>query len=748
MDDANAAEEIQEIAEPLHESEEDYVDMLLDSLAEWKQSVAAVKAQMYADHSADIPAPPVRHMQDASEQPDEAAEQTILDEEQDEVLDLPPVAELPPYPEYDPQQGRVAKPQTPLSGDATGGVQLDEKDIHLMAALGYEQEAKSKLGSARVRSASLVRKRTALGQGTDNPLCFAWRGKEYLDASDEADIRQAYRREKPLVIARLVISVLMLFLLIALDNAYLIGMLSGSVPMLVTTAVYPMIAALAVFAAGAVSWRRLWQGLCGLFAREHSLYSVPAVLLAVSMLYDAVLALLGGQTYMMFNSIAVLALTLCVVADVLDLYSQERSFRVVRSGKPRFGVEKVAEAAVKSRLPVQNGESIGTQHVGAYRVRNLQLVGGYFRRSGAQTERGVALSLIYSIILVCAIAAASASYVATGQAVSALVAAMVCIYAAMPLSMLLFAAIPAFVAGRTLAQSGCAVIGAEAPEEYKDVKALMFDAGQMFRAYGSSQITVRGDSDIGTYMDKTRVLLRALGGTLADIAGEAQENDPDDVKIEIMSVAENGMTLYMDGITCVMMGDYDYLAARDVRLPRRDLEKNYKKRKNSAVVYVAFDGNFRVGYSVDYEMRREFLARAKQLQAEGIDPVIVTYDPCINRETLHERAKDSGITVERQREYEGASGQCVLDCGVIATRAPEDVLLPLLACRKLRRVRIFGLMMRFVYLALSAAIVMLLSVLGCITYAWPLLLLLYQLLWLTAIPVACTCLLGDLRKTK
>jgi hypothetical protein len=33
-------------------------------------------------------------------------------------------------------------------------------------------------------------------------------------------------------------------------------------------------------------------------------------------------------------------------------------------------------------------------------------------------------------------------------------------------------------------------------------------------------------------------------------------------------------------------------------------------------------------------------------------------------------------------------------------------------------------------------------------YAWPLLLLLYQLLWLTAIPIACTGLLGELRKTK
>ena len=89
-----------------------------------------------------------------------------------------------------------------------------------------------------------------------------------------------------------------------------------------------------------------------------------------------------------------------------------------------------------------------------------------------------------------------------------------------------------------------------------------------------------------------------------------------------------------------------------------------------------------------------------------------------------------------------------LDCGVIATRAPEDVLLPLLACRKLRRIRVLSLVLRYSYLALTVAVVLLLSALGCIGYAWPLLLLLYQLLWLAVIPVAATGLLGDLRNKK
>ena len=713
------------------------MDMLLDSLEEWKQSVAAVKAQMRADDVADVPAAPVKI---ALEAPGvQTAAPRAVQEEQ------PLCADAPAYPEDDPQQGRVAKPEARTAAPALERAQVDGKDACMMSALGFEQDNKGKAGNTRVRSALQAQ---SAGSGIDHSLCFAWRGKEYADASQEADIKQAYGREKPWVIARLAICVLMLFTLIALDNAYLLGFLQGDVPAIVTTPVYPLIAAVAVLVASAVSWRRLWKGIQSMFARVHSLYSVPALLIAATLIYDLGLVFLTHRNYMMFNSIPALALTLCTVADVLDLYNQERNFKVVRTGKPRYGIEKVADTAARSRLPVKGGEAVAKPRAGAYRVRKLSFVDGYFRRTGAGVERNRTLSVTYGVILVCAVVGAVASYIATGQGMSALTAFMVCINAAMPLSMLLFAAIPAFVAGKTLGHYGCAVIGAGAPEEYKDVKALMFDAGQMFTAYGSSQITVRGDSDIGTYMDKTRVLLRALGGTLADIAGEAQEYDPDQVKIEIMSVSENGMTLYMNGITCVMMGDYDYLAAREVRLPSKENEKNYKKRKNSAVVYVAFDGQFRVGYSVDYDMRREFLSRAKQLQAEGIDPVIVTYDPCINAETLRVRAKDTGIAIERQREYEGASEQMVLDCGVIATRAPEDVLLPLLACRKLRRVRMVSLVLRFVYLGLTAALTVLLSALGLIMYAWPLLLLLYQLLWLTAIPIACTGLLGELRKTK
>ena len=699
---------------------------------------------MRAEYSADIPVASAQAKQEeqspAQDEPNEPEEAF--------VLEPTPVADAPAYPENDPQQGRVAKPDATTAHADALGVRLDEKDIQMMAALGYEQEVKGKVGSARVHNAKLSHKSRMLGQGTDNPLCFAWRGKEYVDAADEADIRQSYRREKPFMIVRLVVCVLSLFLLIALDNAYLLGFLQGGVPSMVTSPVYPLIAAIVVFLAAAVSWRRLWYGLRSMFTRVHNQYCVPALLLAATLGYDLILVFLTDRHYMMFNSIPMLALTLCAIADVLDLYHQERNFRVVRTGKPRYGIEKVADTAVQSRLPVKGQEQVSRSRAGAYRVRKLSFVGGYFRRTGAGNERGAALTVIYSVILVCAIASAAASYIATGQGMSALSAFMVCINAAMPLSMLLFGAIPAFVAGKTLWQQGCAVIGAGAPEEYRDVQALIFDAGQMFTAYGSSQITVRGDCDINTYMDKVRVLLRALGGTLADIAADDQPDSDEPVKIEIMSVAENGMTLYMNGITCVMMGDYDYLAARDVRLPRRENEKNYKKRKNSAVIYVAFDGQFRVGYSVDYEMRREFLLRAKQLQAEGIEPVIITYDPCINEETMRVRAGDAGIAIERQREYEGASEQMVLDCGVIATRAPEDVLLPILACRKLRRVRIWGMVLRFTYLALTAALVVLLSVLGWISYAWPLLLLLYQLLWLTAIPIACTGLLGELRKTK
>ena len=712
--------------------------MLLDSLDEWRQSVAAIKAQMRAEHSAHIPSRPQAPKDEPEQEP-----VTLGEQESDPLTD-----DAPAYPEEDPMQGRVVSPE-PLPGEQIQtGVEFDEKDIHMMSALGYEQEVKSRLGSQRVRNAVVTRKQKHQGAGTDNPLCFAWHGKEYMDAADEAEIKQAYSREKPWVIVRLSVCIALLFSLIALDNAYLLGYLQGSVPAIVASPVYPLIAALAVLVVAAVSWRRLWEGLRSIVTLKHNLYSVPALMLIASFVYDLILVFLVDKQYMMFNSLAVLALTLCAIADVLNLFTQERNFKVVRSGKPRYGVEKVSDAVHGSRLPVSEQDTVQKPHMGAYRVRKISRVGGYFRRTGAAEERGLSLSIVYGVLFVCAIAAAVATYIATGQGMSALTAFMICINGAMPLSMLLFAAIPAFTVGKTLMRSGCAVVGSEAIEEYKDVKALYFDAGQMFCAYGSSQITVRGDSDIGTYMDKTRTLLRALGGTLANIAGEGEQEDDAPVKIEIMSVGENGMTLYMDGVTCVMMGDYDYLAARGVRLPRRELEKNYKKRKNSTVIYIAFDGAFRVGYSVDYELRREFLLRAQQLKAEGIAPVIVTYDPCINQETVNARAKSSGITVERQREYEGAAGEMPLDCGVIATRAPEDVLLPLLACRKLRRVRTVGMIWRYAYLALTTALIVLLSVLGCVWYIWPLLLLLYQALWLVVIPIACSGLLGDLRKTK
>ena len=315
IDDSESEEPIaaqEQEAQP--EPEEDYVDMLLDSLEEWKQSVQAVKAQMRAEHSANIPTKSEAFKQADTPVVPAASNQNADPApapHQDEMMKDPLTETAPEYPAQDPMQGRVAKHDEALAEGFHERVEFDEKDIHMMAALGYEQEVKGKVGSARVRSASQVQKHKNLGKGTDNALCFAYRGKEYMDAADEEEIKQNYRKEKPWVIVRLAVCVAMLFSLIALDNAYLIGYLqNGKVPAIIHSPLYPLIAALAIMVVSAVSWRRLWEGLRSMFTHSHSLYSVPAVMLGASLIYDIVLIFLTGEQYMMFNSMAALALVL------------------------------------------------------------------------------------------------------------------------------------------------------------------------------------------------------------------------------------------------------------------------------------------------------------------------------------------------------------------------------------------------------------------------------------------------------
>ncbi len=726
--------------QPSNDESDHYVEDFLDSLGDWQQSVASVKAELHAEN---VSEQACKHDQQPAEQ---AEEVVTAKQEPTEPVDTQPV---PEYPEDDPMQGRLAGKPAVAVNAPDGFVELDEKDIHLMRTLGYGEEVKGRVGSERVRRAIDAQKKKNMSRGTENPTCFAYRGKEYLDASDEAEIKQAYRREKLWVIVRLAISIAALFVLIALDNAYLLNALDGvHMPEIITSPIYPIIAAALLAMAVACSARRLWQGLCSIFCAKQSLYSVAAVLSVLSLLYDILLVFASRGQYMMFNSLAVLALVLCVIRDVLRLHVQEQTFGLVRSGKDRYGIEKAADTTgVPSRLPVRDAAEMPQAHVGAYRVRRVHHFGGYFRRMGDAGEHTALVSIVFGVLAVAGIAAACVTYIVSGRLLDAVGAFMICVNGGMPLSMLVFTAIPAFVASRTLAKSGCGLIGDGCRDEYRDARELMFDASLMFTAQSAAKITVRGDSEISTYMEKARLLLNALGSTLAGIAGESLADDPA-VKIEIMSVADNGMTLYMDGVTCVMMGDYDYLTARGVRLPGRELEKNYKRRRDSAVIYLAFDGVFRIGYSVDHKLRKEFLMRARQLTDHGLTPVILSYDPCINKATVNARADGYGICVERKSEYESPDEGLMLDCGIVATHAPEDVLLPLLACRKLRRVRTIGLVLRYLYLALSVALVILLCCLGAVSFAWPLLLLLYQALWLLLIPVVSTNLLGDLRKTK
>ena len=131
------------------------------------------------------------------------------------------------------------------------------------------------------------------------------------------------------------------------------------------------------------------------------------------------------------------------------------------------------------------------------------------------------------------------------------------------------------------------------------------------------------------------------------------------------------------------MGSHDALTRRGIRLPKRAMESVYRKSEDSHVLYLAFNGRFRVAYAAEYRPSPAVSDTLSRLTACGMRPVMVSYDPMLTSSMLMESrfAPLGNVEVVRPDYTDVQSTLC--SSGVVATHGSCDLVYPLVACRRM-----------------------------------------------------------------
>lgn len=174
-----------------------------------------------------------------------------------------------------------------------------------------------------------------------------------------------------------------------------------------------------------------------------------------------------------------------------------------------------------------------------------------------------------------------------------------------------------------------AVIGEDAAYRYAHVSTFSVEDAD---AFSSEETRIRivnvfRDSRLDEILRLLSAVYVKLGGPLSRVLAETTSSDAAASDCEITEIVSGGVTARVEGKT-LTVGSGEYLAQNGYSLPEVDVDKVLKNER-MCVLFVAYDGDVRARFYVEYVLLRSFETRAEKLRKLGVTTEIRTFDPCI-----------------------------------------------------------------------------------------------------------------------
>ncbi len=593
---------------------------------------------------------------------------------------LPAVETLPPMEPTPPR--RKSSPSDYTARMRREAREVSAKDTDLYLHLGYEDRLTRSEEQAAVEE---VRRRAherenAVRSREGTPVGAR---REFTDRRQTPAIDRAYTRATRLNAVRLCVAAV--GALFGILYGYL-GVLFAPVSTLtfIDTSLYPLLGLLWTVAVCLPFLSRLGRGVGSLLAFEPTRYAVTALALCTALVNDGIAVFTHG--YRLFGGAALLMLTVAALSEFLANEGEKAAFSVVSAGKTSYVLTSEATPA-----SVCHGESTPAEST-LTAVRTGRLA-DYFARTGKYNPYAGRLNYLLPAALLCAILCAGIAVLTGTDTVDGVASVFTAAYlTCLPSAYLLAMSLPLFASNRLLRKKGAAVVGAAAPADYavKGSTCLLFRDGDAVGGLRRKEITLRDDPDTAVYRQKAAKLFRLMECPLWN-ESPLGEDDPTGLCLEVAESGEGFVRLYLVDLTRnetveVMMGSHADLSRRGIRLPKLAMEKTYKKSESSQVVYLAFDGRFRLAYSVEYRVGKTFARAVEKLASLGDTAALSTYDPLVDASLLNVESLKDQPAVGILRPSYVESLRASRSGGVIATGRSLDLLYPYAACRRMKGV--------------------------------------------------------------
>ena len=552
---------------------------------------------------------------------------------------------------------------------------LSDEDVALLLSLGYENELTKRIEGERIEKI----KRAPLATLTDRQRAHrAWgyRGKEYSGSADNDDIIAAYKKNRSTCIWRLVLTILFALLTLAWDVAgYFAAYLPATVANIATSPVSHLLGLQLLVLAAAPSLHSIWYGIKQLLRGCPEPCSVVSPVLLTTALYD-VLATFLPTRVIALNLPAALLMVLLVIGELMDITRERTAFAVISGNETKVAL---CELEPRKKKVVRDGHivKIINDQIDSklYAVDKTARIDGYFRRTNEPTPRYRGIAYLLGAQPVIALLVAGISLLQQPTLPPAASAFVLCMQLCAPCAVLLSYAYPMLLATRRLATKKATILGCNTPDEIAGERMLVFDDTEMLQAKSSTEITVKGSGDPRKFVRYARRLFHAVGGTLGKITTSDLSEDMIEGGVEILRVSAEGLEARIDGRVRVLAGTSAFMVKNNIRVPRTNAELLARKNDESSILYLAFGGQIRLGYEINYRIHGNFEHMVASLGACSTAVAIRSCDPNLTDEYLaaSRTHRPHPVTVLKPVRYEHHGVSASEDCGIVATGSAKNI---------------------------------------------------------------------------
>lgn len=360
------------------------------------------------------------------------------------------------------------------------------------------------------------------------------------------------------------------------------------------------------------SWRSLYIGLLSLVRRRFRAEILFLVALAAVVWFDLDAFFRGRPDVTLTALPLAVALTASTWAELLEWETRYRTVCLLQNRGVKYAALD-ADGIDGERLvlaPVRYVDSYDEQ-IATYRED------GGFQILLAFLSVGVAVGGFLTVYLT------SDAGISRAFSVAVSVLLLSCPFAALLSRRFWFNSL-----SRAFLDSGTAVIGEEAAYRYAHVSTFSVEDGDAF-SHEETRIRIVNvfrDSRLDEILRLLSSVYRKLGGPLARVLAETtSEAGLSDA--EITEIVSGGVTARVEGRT-LTVGSGEYLAQNGYPLPEVEVDKVLKNDR-MCVLFVAYEGEVRARFYIEYVLSRSFEARAEKLRKLGVTTEIRTFDPSI-----------------------------------------------------------------------------------------------------------------------